>query len=142
MEDIIPELISGTISFNDVHKRCVFNPFYDQINMGTENFVVSMFQNFFYRYPTTSELLTSSDMVNGNQEILFFKIGQSKEDFINYFLESDEYHEGQIRLAFLRFIFREPTNIEATSMAGLYKADLDHKAMQKRILISGEYVGL
>ena len=142
MADIIPDLISGAINFNDVHYRCVFNPFYDQINMGTENFVVSMYQNFFYRYPTTSELLTSSNMVNGVQTIMFFKVGQTKEDFINYFLGSDEYYEGQIRLAYLRFIFREPTDVEATSMAGLYKADLDYKAMQKRILISDEYVGL
>jgi hypothetical protein len=142
MEEIIPDLISGTIHLNEVQNRCVYNYFYDKINMGTENFVVSMYQNFFFRYPTTSELSTSSDMVNGTQTILFFKIGKSKEDFIDYFLESDEYYEGQIRLAYLRFVFREPSDIEATSEAGLYMIDLDYKAVQKRILISDEYVGL
>ena len=142
MKNIISDLIAGTINFNNVQNRCVFNLFYDQINMGTENFVVSMYQNFFYRYPTISELLKSSDMVGGMQTIMFFKVGQSKQDFINLFLESNEYYEGQIRLAYLRFIFREPTNTEATSMVGLYKIDLDYKAMQKRILISDEYVGL
>lgn len=142
MKDIISDLIAGTINFTNVQNRCVFNLFYDQINMGTENFVVSMYQNFFYRYPTTSELLTSSDMVDGTQAIMFFKVGQSKQDFINLLLESNEYYEGQIRLAYLRFVFREPTNSEANSMAGLYKIDLDYKAMQKRILISDDYVGL
>ena len=142
MQDIIPGLISDTIKFMDVHKRCVLNPFYDEINMGTENFVVSMYQNFFFRYPTSSELSISSDMVNGIQTILFFKVGQTKEEFINHFLGSDEYYEGQIRLAYLRFVFREPSAIESTHMTGLYKVDLDYKSMQKRILISDEYVGL
>tara|TARA_X000000368_G_C23029788_1_gene711958 strand:- start:1069 stop:1938 length:870 start_codon:yes stop_codon:yes gene_type:complete len=142
MQDIITDLRSDSITFKDVHKRCVFNRFYDEINMGTENFVVSMYQNFFYRYPTSSELITSSNMVNGIQAILFFKAGQTKEEFIDLFLGSDEYYEGQIRLAYLRFVFREPTVIESTHMTGLYKVDLDYKSMQKRILISDEYVGL
>ena len=142
MQDIITDLRSDSIKFKDVHKRCVFNRFYDEINMGTENFVVSMYQNFFYRYPTSSELITSSNMVNGIQAILFFKAGQTKEEFIDLFLGSDEYYEGQIRLAYLRFVFREPTVIESTHMTGLYKVDLDYKSMQKRILISDEYVGL
>ncbi len=142
MQDIITDLRSDSITFKDVHKRCVFNRFYDEINMGTENFVVSMYQNFFYRYPTSSELITSSNMVNGIQTILFFKAGQTKEEFIDLFLGSDEYYEGQIRLAYLRFVFREPTVIESTHMTGLYKVDLDYKSMQKRILISDEYVGL
>ena len=142
MKDIISDLIAKNINFNDVQNRCVNNKFYDQINMGTDNFVTSLYQNFFFRYPTVSELVKSSDMVNGNQSIMFFKVGQSKQDFVNLLLESNEYYEGQIRLSFLRFVFREPTNTEATLMAGLYKIDLDYKAMQKRILISDEYVGL
>ena len=142
MKDIISDLIAKNINFNDVQNRCVNNKFYDQINMGTDNFVTSLYQNFFFRYPTVSELVKSSDMVNGNQSIMFFKVGQSKQDFVNLLLESNEYYEGQIRLSFLRFVFREPTNTEATLMAGLYKIDLDYKAMQKRILISDDYVGL
>jgi len=142
MEDIIPDLTSENINFINVQKRCVFNHFYDDINMGTENFVVSMFQNFFLRYPTTAELETGSDMVDGIQTILFFKIGQTKEDFIDHLLANNEYFEGQIRLTYLRFLFREPTAEEIALIATLYKNDLNFKAMQKRILTTDEYVGL
>ena len=55
---------------------------YDEINMGTENFVVSIFQNFFHRYPTAAELYSASNMVDGNQSTIFNTNGSSKKDFI------------------------------------------------------------
>lgn len=142
MKEIIPDLLSKTIDFSEVQKRCIYNHFYDEINMGTENFVVSLFQNFLFRYPTSAELTECSNMVDGVQSIVFFKIGQSKEDFIDIFFSNSEYFEGQVRVAYLRFLFREPTDIESTTLAASYKSSLDFKAMQKQILTSDEYVGI
>ena len=56
LKEVLPGLGDGTISNIEMHKRMVNNNMYDEINMGTENFVVSMFQSFMQRYPTTSEL--------------------------------------------------------------------------------------
>ncbi len=136
------DLTDGSINFIEVQKRCVYNHFYDEINMGTENFVVSMYQNFLFRYPTTEELEKASKIVDGKEEIIFYEIGKSKEEFIDIFFRADEYVEGQIRTAFLRFLFREPSVEELAGMAALYKADFDFKKMQKRILMLDEYVGI
>lgn len=142
MQAIVPDLESDAIDFPEVHRRCVNNHFYDEINMGTENFVVSLYQNFLFRYPTSSELEAGKLMVDGTESTLFYEIGRNKNDFMDIFLSSGEYFEGQVRTAFLRFLFREPTDEEATSMAALYKADLDFKALQLRILKTDEYVGI
>lgn len=142
MQDIIPDLESGSINFPEVHRRCINNNFYDEINMGTENFVVSLYQNFLFRYPTTSELEAGKLMVDGTESTIFYQIGRNKDDFMDIFLSSREYLEGQIRSAYLRFLFREPTDEESTSMTTLYESDLDFKAMQLRILKTDEYVGL
>lgn len=142
MQQIIPDLKSGAADFPEIHKRCVFNHFYDEINMGTENFVVSIFQNFLLRYPTIGELEAGKGMVDGTQTVTFLKLGENKEDFIDNFFSSNEYYEGQVRTAYLRFLFREPTNEEATKSASLYSNDLDFKQLQSRILISDEYVGI
>ena len=53
----VADLNAGTLNIIGLHQRCINNYFYDQLNMGTENFVVSMFQHFLYRYPTDEELL-------------------------------------------------------------------------------------
>jgi len=142
LQEVITELESDKINFIEVQKRCVLNHFYDDINMGTENFVVSLYQNFLFRYPTISELEAGSEMVDGAESTVFYQLGRSKEDFVDIFLSSNEYIEGQIRTAFLRFLFREPTSEELASMSVAYKSDFDFKAMQKRILILDEYVGI
>lgn len=142
LQKVFDDLNSETINFIEVHKRCVYNHFYDEINMGTENFVVSMYQNFLFRYPTTDELDKASTMVDGRESIVFYELGKSKENFMDIFFASDEYLEGQIRTAFLRFLFREPSVEELVGMAALYKADFDFKKMQKRILMLDEYVGI
>lgn len=142
LQDVIPDLESGSIDFTEVQKRCVYNNFYDDINMGTENFVVSVYQNFVFRYPTASELENASKMVDGAESIVFFKIGKSKEDFLDIFFRSNEYYEGQVRASFKRFLYREPTTEELTSATKSYKLNNDFKLMQKAILITDEYFGL
>ena len=142
LQEVIADLKSGSINFVEVQKRCIYNHFYDEINMGTENFVVSVYQNFIFRYPTVDELDKAKQMVDGRESIVFYELGKTKEDFIDIFFGSDEYVEGQIRTAFLRFLFREPSVEELAAMSGLYKADFDFKAMQKRILMLDEYVGI
>jgi len=139
---IIPGLENAAFNFVEVQRRCVDNFFYDKLNMGSENFVVSMYQNFLFRYPTSEEIISAVDMVDGNQNIVNFEIGRSKRDFLKIFFSSDEYFEGQVRTAFIRFLFREPKVEELFHMKGLYRADLEFKSMQKRILILDEYVGI
>ena len=136
------DLKNGTINTIGLHKRIVNNYIYDQINMGTENFVHSIFQNFCFRYPTGIELAQSKLMVDGFQGVLFLQIGMSKNDFLTIFFSSNNYYEGQVRDLFLKYLFREPTSVEAATFSLNYKNSMDYKALQKSILVMDEYVGL
>lgn len=139
---ITTQLHSETISVVEMHRRCVNNYFYDQINMGTENFVVSMFQNFLFRYPTQAELLQGKTMVDGQNAILFYQSGKTKFDFLRIFFSSDNYFEGQVRDLYIRYLFRNPNSAETSTAMVKYKNSNNYKELQKDILATDEYVGL
>lgn len=145
LEDLklsVTHLNAGTINVIGLHKRCIGNSFYDDINMGTENFVVSMFQHFLYRYPTDEELAHAKNMVDGFEDVVFLQTGYNKEDFITIFFASNNYFEGQVRDLYLRYLFREPNSVETSTRSTKYKNSLDYKQLQKDILSTDEYVGL
>lgn len=137
----VNDLEAGTLDRKGMLKRCVNNFFYDQINMGSENFVVSTFQNFFFRYPTTSELATGKLMVDGGNAILFLETGKSKSDYINIFFNTDDYYEGQVRYIFKKYLFREPNSAEINYYAGVYKNN-SYSALQQEFFSLDEYAGL
>jgi len=140
--DVTDELKAGTLTEVGMHRRCVDNVIYDDINMGTENFIVSMFENFLFRYPTVDELDKASVMVDGFASIIFLEVGESKDDFINIFLSSNEYYEGQVRNLFIRYLFREPTVDEMSTEGTKYRNTGDYSQLQKNILALDEYVGI
>lgn len=135
-------LRSGTLNYRGMLQRMCNNYFYDQINMGTENFVVSTFQHFLLRYPSDAELLSGKTMVDGNNAILFLEIGNSKDDYVDIFFNTDDYYEGQVRHAFTKYLFREPASAEIVLYAGIYKANDDYSRLQEEILASDEYAGI
>jgi len=139
---ILADLNSGSLTVIGMHRRLVNNYFYDQINMGTENYVISMYQNFLYREPTAYELTEGKKMVDGFSGIQFSQVGKSKNEFMDIFLSSGSYFEGQVRNLFVRYYFREPGSEEMASYANRYKASLNYKQLQKELLSSDEYVGL
>jgi hypothetical protein len=142
MQNIPADLASDAINTIELHRRCVNNYFYDQLNMGSLNFVVSVFQNFLYRYPTVNELDEGIKMVDGQSAILFLQAGTTKDDFLNIFFNSDDYFEGQVRNLYLRYLFREPSSAEMSIEATQYKQDKDYIKLQKSILSEDEYIGI
>ncbi|MBT5859175.1 MAG: hypothetical protein HOH88_04825 [Flavobacteriales bacterium] len=142
LQEVLPGLGDGTISNMEMHKRMVNNNMYDEINMGTENFVISMFQSFFGRYPTTTELENGKLMVNDNNASVFFIPGNGKEDFINIFIESDEYYTGQTKILFNRYLFRDPNSEESVNYSLDYINSQNYKLLQRRILSTNEFIGI
>lgn len=136
------DLQAATITTAEMHRRLVTNKGYDQINMGTQNFVVSMFQNFLARYPTDAERTAGEIMVDGFSSQLFLESGRSKTDFIAIFLRSLDYHEGQVRDVFRRYLYREPNTEELETLTIAFKANGDFKALQKAVLSKNEFIGL
>ncbi len=137
--DIPKELKANLITIPEMHSRAVNNGIYDDINMGTENFVVSVFQNFFFRYPTNSELSECKKMVDGKQAVLFLQVGNSKTDFLNVVFTSTSYFEGQIVNAYLKYLFRNPTSQELSIETKAYQTHKNYDQLQIQILASDEY---
>lgn len=136
------ELANGTIGVREMHRRMVSNDIYDQINMGSFNFVLSLFNNFLFRDPTTEEHNAGITMVDGFVAVVFYETGNSKDEFIDIFLSSDDYYEGQVRDLYLRYLFREPTSEEQGYHSARYFNSDDFDQLQKDILSLDEFVGL
>jgi hypothetical protein len=139
MLTIPADLSNGTLDRRGLHKRCIHNWFYDQINMGTANFVISSFQNFLFRPPTTSEQAQGISMVDGFSGTLFLSAGNSKTDYLTIFFNSQHYAEGQVKDAFRRYLFREPTANELSSYTVELFSDWNYNRLVKKLLSSTEY---
>ena len=142
LQSVPADLTNHAIDIEYLHRRCVNNYFYDQINMGTENFVISCFQHFLDRYPTENELNEGKKMVDGLPAILFLESGQSKTDFIDIFFRSRDYFEGLAINLYNRFLLRSPTSIEMGNAASAFYDTHDYVQMQKDILSTNEYIGI
>jgi hypothetical protein len=145
LEDILAipsDLAAGALDMRGMHKRLVHNKIYDQINMGTQNFVVSVFQNFLSRYPTDGERAASELMVDGFSSQIFLVSGRNKADFINIFMDSADYDEGQVRDLFTRYLYRNPTTEELESLSVAFHNGNDYKALQKAIMSSDQFLGI
>lgn len=136
----IPEgLIDHSIDVTEMYRRVVNNVYYDDINMGSENFVVATFQNFLFRYPTNVELENGTTMVDGQPSSVFLKAGNSKEDFIDIFFDTDDYAEGIVINLFRKYLFREPSTEEMYTWTNEFLLNKDFSQIQKSILTSDEY---
>lgn len=139
----VPEgLKNGTVSLKEMQRRCVDNYFFDQINMGSLNFVLACFQHLLLRNPTEFEKTEGVKMVDGFDAILFLTAGQSKTEFENIFFASDDYYEGQVKLAFYRFLLRLPTSEEEAYYSNMLKSSNDYKALFIELLGTDEYAGI
>ena len=136
----IPEgLIDHSIDVTEMYRRVVNNVYYDDINMGSENFVVATFQNFLFRYPTNVELENGTTMVDGKPSSVFLKAGNSKQDFIDIFFDTDDYAEGIVINLFRKYLFREPSTKEMYTWTNEFLLNKDFGQIQKSILTSDEY---
>jgi hypothetical protein len=142
LQNSVQDMLSGNCSFTEMQRRCVDNNFYDEINMGSLNFVIACFQNLLLRNPTQYEAEQCVAMIDGFNGILFLQVGQTRREFQDIFFASRDYYEGQVRLLFTRFLFRLPNSEEMTLYAELYQNSGNYKVVIARLLASDEYAGV
>ena len=142
LQNTLRDMNAGTCTYRDMLRRTVNNYFYDQLNMGTENFVVSTFQNFLFRYPTNNELAQGKIIVDGQSGLLFLKNGRTKNDYLGIFYNSSDFYEGQVRYIFRKYVFREPTSAEMAYYANIYKSAGNYKDLQLAVFSLNEYAGI
>ena len=127
-------------TYNSLVGWMVRMPVYDEINMGTENFVVSIYQHFYHRYPTDHELTQASKMVDRQWGLLYGVNGNSKADFLNIFLNQGEFQQGVIINAFESYLNRIPTTIESDKYHDHLNNGWDYLKLQRYLLTSSEFI--
>lgn len=132
---------NGSISIPEIHRNCVNNYFYDQINMGSLNFVLATFQLLALRNPTQFELDEGVKMTDGLNGILLLQEGDSKDDFLDIFFASEDYYSGQVKTLFTRFLFRNPNSEEAVYYTQLIRQTDGFRKVIAEILSADEYAG-
>ncbi len=137
----VDDLKNSSISIREFYRRFLDNYFYDQVNMGTENFVKGSFDDLFLRAPTTSELQYAGSMVDGASTTLFDQSGTSKGDYEIIMVNSPEFIEGFIRKCYLQYLLRNPTSGEMGLETQLLNTSLDWKTMIKKLVSTDEYAG-
>lgn len=139
----IPTLLSnGQLSIQGMHRICINNYFFDQLNMGSLNFVIATYQLFLLRNPTEFEKTEGVKIIDGFTGILFLQEASSKNDYLDIFLNSNDYAEGQVKQMFNRFLFRSPNTEESVYFTQLLKQNLDFKILLVNLLKSDEYAGI
>jgi len=140
---ILPQkLLTNQAGRIEMHRTMAFNSFYDEINMGSQNFVLSVFEYFLGRYPTESEEAIAIAMVDGFGGVLLGKEGNSKSDFLDVFLSSTDYYEGQVIDVYNDFLLRDPVSTEMADAVLIYKQTDDYGEMLKEVLSQNEVLGI
>lgn len=140
MQRIPEDLLAGEIDVNEVFKRMTLNAVYDFLNMNSFNYVNACFHDLYGRFPTQAEYDKAYDMVEySNPNSLFGMSGQTKGDFNDIMVHSDEFYEGIVRWLFKSYVRREPTAAEVYDLHQEFKGHKDYQKLQEEILKMDEY---
>jgi hypothetical protein len=142
MRDAYGEFVSGIIKIDELHRRMCNNHVYDEINMGSANFVNSTFQNLINRNPTISEQNAGISMVDGNNAVLLLQSGNSKNDYLNIITHCNNYFESQVVFMYLKYLHRNPTSVEMSAGSMEFFTTGDYEIVQKSILTTDEFIGI
>lgn len=141
LQGITDEFMNGTVSLNEYFAAFLNNYFYDQTNMGSENFVKGAFSDLYRRSPTQSELSNGTTMVDGNPAFLFQQDGNSKGDFMTIATTNSEFYQGLVIKAYNQLLLRNATSQELTEGAAALQLSKDYPAFQKQLIKTAEYAG-
>lgn len=131
----------GNITLNEFYAAFCTNAIYDEINMGSLNFAISCFENYFYRAPSGQETTNSVDMIDGQSSPLLGTDGNSKFDFIEIITGSDEFYQGLVIDNFITYLSRNPSSYEMFAESNKIRVTDDLAELKKSILRTDEYAG-
>jgi hypothetical protein len=141
LQNVSLNYMNGDITMNEYFAVFINNYFYDQVNMGTENFVKGSFDDLFRRPPTVSELAEGENMVNNVGAILFLQSGGSKGDYITIVTTCDEFYSGLVKKTFEQLLLREPTSDEQGTYTTQLKNTSGFQQFEKTLMKTNEYAG-
>ncbi len=132
---------NGTISINDFFAALINNPIFDDINMGSENFVNACFEGLLKRLPTETELNAAVSMVDGFSAQLLLTDGNGKTDFTNILTTVDEFYQGLTIDIYQLLLARLPNSQEMGTGTIELKTTKNYQMLQKKVMKTDEYAG-
>lgn len=135
------EYQNGEITINEFMVRIARNQFYEEINMGAENYVLACFENFLKRTPTDAELIASVSMVEGSPAQIFFQDGNNQNDFVEIVMNTAEFYQGLSIDIYNQLLVREPSSQEMVDAIFIFDDTQDYQTVQRLVMKSDEYAG-
>lgn len=140
--DLKDSMKYGFMDMVAAHRIISDSPSYESLTGSGSEWVTAIFLRFLFREPTEKELENCEEMLDDRSATLFLKEGNSKDDLVSIFFNSDEYFEGQVRTLYQRYLYREPEANIAIGLSSAYKISNDYQAIQKGILLTDEFLGI
>lgn len=134
--------LAGQISYLELQNRLCDNRIFMYENNPNLSWMEVCCARFLLREATGIEKQAFNEAANTLETILWGKTARNFDEFKALFFASPEFFEGQVRLLFLRFIYREPSADELSTYTKLYQQSADFPALQRAVLASDEFLGI
>jgi hypothetical protein len=116
------------------------NSIYDDINMNSFNYINAVFDNCLMRKPTQNEFDRSYQIIEKNLPAeIFSRWASNKNEYCEAVVQSDAFHEAQIRWFFYVLIQREPTTAEVSALFYPFYATHNIETIIEEIITKDEY---
>lgn len=136
------EYREGLIDLLEMCRRMTDNAIYDEINMGSFNFVNATFDDLYYRFPTQAEFEAGFEIIENNTaQVLFGQVASNEFEYMQVLLNNSECAEGVVIWATNSLLSRDPTSQEAFNYGNTFQTTGDLQQVQRSIMISDEYAG-
>lgn len=134
---------SASIDYAACAKSMMFNSLYDDLNMGTFNFVYASFDQNFYRHPTNEEYNLLYAPIEYNGPGMFFQQNVfNKSQMLDVMINSTEFKEGLVRWFYRSYFIRDPNPEEVIEGIDYWSSQNDFNLFLQKILSDDEYAGI
>ena len=111
------KLLANSIDFRNMCAVMINNSIYDEINMNSFNYVNAVFDNCLLRKPTKNEFDRSYLIIEKNiPNQIFNLVAANKAEFCDAIVNSDAFHEAQIRWFYYVLLQREANTAEVSQL--------------------------
>jgi hypothetical protein len=116
------------------------NSIYDGINMNSFNYINAVFDNCLMRKPTQNEFDRSYQIIEKNLPAeIFSRCAANKNEYCDAVVQSDAFHEAQIRWFYYVLIQREPTTAEVSALFYPFYTTHNIETIIEEIIAQDEY---
>jgi len=116
------------------------NSIYDGINMNSFNYINAVFDNCLLRNPTKDEFDRSYTIIEKNAPAaIFSRWAANKNEYCDAVVNSDAFHEAQIRWFYYVLLQREATTAEVSNLFHAFYQSHQIEQVIKNVIIGDEY---